>query len=190
MERDRLVHTLGNLTLLTGPLNGKVSNGPWAGAGGKWEALHAHDVLLLNRDLRNAFTDGWTHESIRGRTEGMIRQIIEIWPAPEGHRSAFTHEKTVLRRHPDIVDLMNAGLLTAGMTLYPGRKKYEGRTATLLADGQIDVNGTAYYQKPQAAAAAITGKLTFGWWFFRVDKTAGRSLRDVLREYVAMLPAS
>ena len=32
-ERDRLIHTIGNLTLLTGPLNSKVSNGPWLGAG-------------------------------------------------------------------------------------------------------------------------------------------------------------
>ena len=34
-ERDRIIHTLGNLTLLTGKLNSKVSNGPWAGTDGK-----------------------------------------------------------------------------------------------------------------------------------------------------------
>ncbi len=38
-DRDRIVHTLGNLTLLTGKLNSKVSNGPWIGKGGKREGL-------------------------------------------------------------------------------------------------------------------------------------------------------
>jgi uncharacterized protein DUF1524 len=50
-DRDHLIHTLGNLTLLTGKLNAKVSNGPWLGAGGKREGLEGHDVLLLNREL-------------------------------------------------------------------------------------------------------------------------------------------
>ena len=47
-ERDQAVHRLGNLTLLTGRLNGKISNGPWSG---KRAALKEHDVLKLNMDL-------------------------------------------------------------------------------------------------------------------------------------------
>ncbi len=105
---------------------------------------------------------------------------------PAGHRSAFAHEKTKTHRRLDIADLLNAGLLTPGMPLYSGRKKFQGRLATLLPDGQIDVDGTAY-PWPATAATAIAGRPTNGWWFFRVDKTAGRSLRDVLREYVATL---
>jgi len=50
-DRDRIIHTFGNLTLLTGKLNSKVSNGPWLGRGGKREGLEAHDVLFLNREL-------------------------------------------------------------------------------------------------------------------------------------------
>jgi hypothetical protein len=38
-DRDRLIHTLGNLTLLTGKLNSMVSNGPWLGNTGKREGL-------------------------------------------------------------------------------------------------------------------------------------------------------
>jgi hypothetical protein len=38
-DRDRIIHTLGNLTLLTGKLNSKVSNGAWLGSGGKKEGL-------------------------------------------------------------------------------------------------------------------------------------------------------
>src|SRR5207253_3915179 len=62
-ERDRLIHTLGNLTLLTGKLNSKVSNGPWLGNNGKRGGLEAHDVLMLNRELLRKASDRWTDES-------------------------------------------------------------------------------------------------------------------------------
>ena len=44
---DRLIHTLGNLTLLTGKLNSAVSNGPWSGTNSKRAGLEGHDVLIL-----------------------------------------------------------------------------------------------------------------------------------------------
>jgi hypothetical protein len=116
----------------------------------------------------------------------MIQGILEIWPVPAGHRSDDSNKGTRVHRKLDLTDLLNAGVLTPGMTLYPGRRKYEGRTATLLADGQIDVDGKTY-PWPSPAAAAFTATSTNGWWFFRVDRTAGRSLRDVLREYVSTL---
>jgi hypothetical protein len=59
-EREHVIHTFGNLTLLTGKLNSKVSNAAWLGTGGKREALEAHDVLLLNRDLLKRAADRWT----------------------------------------------------------------------------------------------------------------------------------
>jgi hypothetical protein len=185
-ERDRLIHTLGNLTLLMGPLNSKVSNGPWAGPTGKQAALKEHCVLFLNRPLAESISVAWTHDAIRVRTEEMIQGILEIWPVPAGHRSDDSNKGTRVHRKLDLTDLLNAGVLTPGMTLYPGRRKYEGRTATLLADGQIDVDGKTY-PWPSPAAAAFTATSTNGWWFFRVDRTAGRSLRDVLREYVSTL---
>jgi hypothetical protein len=60
VERDRLIHTLGNLTLLTTKLNSKVSNAPWLGAPGKRKVLEDHDVLFLNRDLLRTTGDIWT----------------------------------------------------------------------------------------------------------------------------------
>ena len=41
----KMIHTLGNLTLLTSRLNSKVSNGPWLGETGKRHGLEAHDVF-------------------------------------------------------------------------------------------------------------------------------------------------
>jgi hypothetical protein len=186
LERERLLHTLGNLTLLTGPLNSKVSNGPWTGASGKWEALEAHDVLLLNNELRKKAPDAWTHDLIRRRTDELIDSIIQIWPVPAGHRSTGIAKPRSPGRIT-LADLLAAGVLTPGMTLYPARAKFADRTATLLSDGQIDVDGTVY-ARPKEAASALAGRSVNGWFFFRVDKVAGQSLRDVLRSYLAQFP--
>jgi hypothetical protein len=86
-ERDRAIHTLGNLTLLTGKLNSKVSNGPWLGSGSKRSGLDGHSVLLLNRDLLKEAGDKWTDEAITRRTRELTEAIIEIWPVPPGHKS-------------------------------------------------------------------------------------------------------
>jgi hypothetical protein len=68
-DRDRLIHTLGNLTLLTGKLNSTVSNGPWSGANSKRVGFEGHDVLILNRDLLKRGGSEWTDAAIRERTK-------------------------------------------------------------------------------------------------------------------------
>ncbi len=182
-ERDRLIHTVGNLTLLTGRLNGKVSNGPWLGADGKRYGLEAHDVLMLNRELLKGSEPAWTDADIRNRSEVLAALIIEIWPVPEGHTSGFAHEKPAPRHRVDVLDLLNAGFLEQGTVLTPRRKKFEHVQAAVLVDGRIDIGG-AVHGSPSEAAKAVTGKQTNGWWFFLVDKPSKRSLRDVRRDYL------
>lgn len=186
-QRDRLIHTIGNLTLLTGRLNSKVSNGPWLGSGGKRAGLQGHDVLFLNREVVNA-ENSWTEEAIRSRTDDLAKIIVEIWPIPAGYRSGFAHEKARPRYKVDLLALLNAGLLAPGMPLFPRRKKYAGRVATLLPNGHMEVDGTSY-PTPAEAAAAIRGKSTNGLPFFLVDQASKRSLRKVWREYVDSLEA-
>jgi hypothetical protein len=181
--RDRIIHTLGNLTLLTTKLNSKVSNGPWLGRGGKREALEAHDVLLLNREMGKKGSDDWTDESIRLRTKELARLITQIWPVPPGHRSGYLHERPQLRKKIDLADLIVGGALTPGIPLFPRRKKHSHRVATLLPDGRVEVDGVAY-PSPSDAATAITGKRANGWWFFLVDQSSERSLRAVRLDYV------
>jgi hypothetical protein len=113
-ERDALIHTLGNLTLLTSKLNTKVSNGPWLGESGKRQGLEEHDVLFLNRELLRTAGDNWSDTAIRSRSHEMARAIIEIWPAPEGHRSGFAQEKARARHKVDLSDLLSAGSLQPG----------------------------------------------------------------------------
>jgi hypothetical protein len=184
-ERERLIHTLGNLTLLTGQLNSKVSNGPWLGKGGKREGLEGHDVLLLNRELLRSAGDQWTEQAIRQRTQELIEAIIQIWPVPADHRSVVVGERTTRRKKPSLADLINGGALNPGMSLFP-RRKVGGRIATLLADGRLDIDGTIF-GTPSQAARHLVGHAVNGWHFFLTDQTLRRSLRAIRREYVNAL---
>jgi len=179
-DRDRLVHTFGNLTLLTGKLNSKVSNSAWSL---KRAALAEHDVLKLNSDLLVAGGDTWTEDRIRLRTKAMIKAVVEIWPVPQGHKSAFAKAEDRPREKVDIAALIAAGLIDPGATLWARRKAHSHRTATVLPDGRIDVDGAAF-QTPSGAAKHVSGKGENGWWFFLVDPTSRRSLSDLIHEYI------
>lgn len=187
-EREALIHTLGNLTLLTGRLNSKVSNGPWLGIGGKREAIKAHDVLLLNRKVLNIADrrEQWSDEAIRERTKELIEAIIEVWPVPQGHKSGFGRQKANRRKKIQLVDLINAGVLTPGMPLYPRRRIFSDKVVTLLSDGRVELDGVIY-DRPSPAANAIVGHQMNGWGFFLVDPASRRSLRMVRRDYLDSL---
>jgi hypothetical protein len=182
-ERDQRIHTLGNLTLLTGTLNSKASNGPWSGVGGKRDGLEKHDVLLLNRDLLKTASDQWSDKAIQDRTKALIEIILQIWPAPPGHTSGYARTLPRIRRTIQLADLISAGVLPPGSRLVPRRKKHSDREATLLADGSIEVDG-ATHQNLTLAASVIAGKRTGGWSFFMVDDGSRRTLKAIRSEYV------
>lgn len=188
LERDAGVHRLSNLTLLTGKLNSKVSNGPWLGESGKRAALEAHDVLLMNRDLLKVSRDGWTDEQIQRRTDQMVEIVLEIWPVPEGHVSGFSRTLPRRRRKVQLSDLLSAGLLQAGAVLRPKRKKHQDREATLLPDGSLEIDGRVFLS-PSDAAKSLTGRPTNGWVFFLADPRSSTTLRDVRAEYLDTLEA-
>jgi hypothetical protein len=75
MQRSRLVFTLGNLTLITGPLNSDLGNGPWAR---KRAALARYSLLLLNQSL----PDVWDEGAIRARGEQFARILVRALPGP------------------------------------------------------------------------------------------------------------
>jgi hypothetical protein len=182
-QRDKLVHTLGNLTLLTKRLNSSVSNGPWDG---KRTGLQAHDVLFLNRKLLESATDHWSNDAIRTRTRDLIEVIIRVWPVPEGHKSGFASDRPRRRRKLQLSDLLGAGALQAGIQLTPRQAKFSHRIGVLLPDGQIELEGRTF-SRPSAAAVYLTGRATNGWWFFFVDPKSKTSLRKIRSEYIESL---
>jgi hypothetical protein len=184
--RDRLIHTIGNLTLLNGRLNSKVSNAAWPGGAGKRVTLHEHDALFLNRTLLDQASDQWDDEKIRARTSYLADIVVRIWPVPEGHKANFARKRPEAVRKIGLVDLINAGVLSGGLQLLPRSKKFHGRTITLLADGRLDVEGTLF-ESPSSAASHITGVSTNGLRFFLIDQSTKRSLKDVWNDYIDSL---
>lgn len=179
-DRDKLLHTIGNLTLLTAKLNSKVSNSEWAK---KRTSLQQHDVLKMNTDLLAAAGDSWTETTIRARTDELARSIVDVWSVPAGHRSGFGASEDRPKHKVNLGDLIGAGVLEPGTTVYARRKAQSDRTATVLPDGRIDVDGNVF-DTPSGAARSISGKSENGWWFFLVNPTSRRSLSDLLQEYV------
>jgi hypothetical protein len=181
-ERGALVHTLGNLTLLTRSLNSKVSNSPWRGDSGKRQALREHNVLLLTRDIHDDAVEEWTDNAIRERTKKLAEALTEIWRVPPDHRVKPPQPlRKVLRI--GLADLIVAGVLQSGMALIPRRKKHADRVAILLPDGRVGVDDRIFDNQTEAASY-IAGKKVGGWWFFLVDVALRRSLRDIRNEYV------
>ncbi|WP_062989986.1 DUF262 domain-containing protein [Nocardia anaemiae] len=103
--RDRLVNTLGNLTLVTQKLNGSLSHRPWTDeqamqvaptgkeAGmGKHSLLSKFSVLVLNKELLDAHPDAWTEADIFNRSAHLTEMICQAWPGPQHFWPAETAE--------------------------------------------------------------------------------------------------
>ena len=80
IERDRVLHSLGNLTLVNTRLNPALSNAPWTE---KRATLGAHSVLHLNKQLLDGWDEGSFAESeIRARGKIFVGLVTEIWENP------------------------------------------------------------------------------------------------------------
>ena len=78
VQRAGCINKLGNLTLITQPLNSSVSNGPFSV---KLPALRAHSSLALNRDL-NAF-DLWDEHCVLMRGKALFEVARKVWLPPK-----------------------------------------------------------------------------------------------------------
>ena len=78
--RERVLHTFGNLTLLTQGLNSSVSNGPFVR---KRPAITAQSQLLLNAYFQR-FGDGdrWAAPEILVRGQELFKVALGVWPRP------------------------------------------------------------------------------------------------------------
>lgn len=89
-QRQKLIHTIGNLTLTSGPLNSRNSNLGWDK---KRVLLEKHSKLNLNSQLCNQnhweewnqkqkSYEVWNEVSIKERCDYLYERINEIWPYP------------------------------------------------------------------------------------------------------------
>ncbi|MBK8003912.1 MAG: DUF1524 domain-containing protein [Gemmatimonadetes bacterium] len=186
-ERDARIHRLGNLTLLTQKLNSTVSHGPWLGEKGKATHLQAKDVVLLNSKLLKDYSSKqWDEAGIDRRTEHLIDAVLAIWPVPQGHTVHIDRAQTDSSITVEIADLIGAGHIAVGQSLYSRPGKYGGFTGKVLSDGRIEVGGQVF-DTPSSAGQAIRGKPTNGWHFWRLEPSGRRSLKEVRAEYLRLV---
>jgi hypothetical protein len=78
--RNERIHRLGNLTIVTQPLNSSLSNSPWAS---KQKGLTKNSKLLLNARLIDEHPDVFDEAAIDARGTWLADRIISIWPGPD-----------------------------------------------------------------------------------------------------------
>lgn len=78
-RRERLIHAIGNLTLVTPNFNGSVSNRCWPE---KREEFQLFTASALNLDLLNNAGDEWRETDIVQRGERLASVARKVWPGP------------------------------------------------------------------------------------------------------------
>lgn len=88
-QRDEWIQSLGNLTLIHGKVNQKMSNASWAV---KKEKILANSNLFLNKELLKRAPEEWNEEAIRERGEWLAEKVCEIWPHADALRRRLGRE--------------------------------------------------------------------------------------------------
>lgn len=166
LERDEHVHRLGNLTLLTARLNSSVSNRAWTGERGKWAALEQHDDNLMTRRIRREHTEEWDEAAIDARTRAMVGAMLRTWPAPAANPAMDPAAAVAARVRSvfgvTLADMIATGYLEVGQTLY-FREAGGDRTATLTADGRLEIDGMEFRELIDATRH-YEPSATQSWW--------------------------
>ena len=76
-RRDTLIHTIGNLTLLTGSLNPAIGK---LGYQTKRAEVLKHSELALNRYFYGV--ESWDEASIEARAKWLFEHAVQVWPYP------------------------------------------------------------------------------------------------------------
>jgi hypothetical protein len=116
-RRRRLLHSFGNLTLLTMPLNGRVRNRSFAA---KREAINERTLLELNRRILEV--PSWDEEAILERGKILFENARRLWPhlrAPErlddrAWDPVDEFDVGEVEEHPMVVSMDRASELLAG----------------------------------------------------------------------------
>jgi hypothetical protein len=80
IRRNRLKHSIGNLTILTQPLNSSVSNGPYDAKRTALQSPQFGSLLVLNREITQHET--WDEAVIEARSADLFTLARAIWRCP------------------------------------------------------------------------------------------------------------
>jgi len=80
VARNERIHRLGNLTIVTQPLNTALSNASWAR---KQKELNRNTRLLLNVRLIEDYPEVFDEDAIEARGAWLTERILSVWPGPD-----------------------------------------------------------------------------------------------------------
>lgn len=79
-NRNNIIHTIGNLTLVNKRLNPKLSNASWPK---KRKELGRHSILFLNKRLLEEAPLVWNEDTIAERAKRLSKLAAQVWPSAE-----------------------------------------------------------------------------------------------------------
>ncbi|MDX2849234.1 DUF262 domain-containing protein [Streptomyces sp. PA03-3a] len=158
-RRQSLLHTIGNLTLLTRRLNPSVSNCAWEH---KRPEILSHSALSLNRSLPAQ----WDEEAILARADHLSEVFSRRWQRPEGGSSGpsvagfpaprMVARETISADRPATVKVPQA---RRDVALHM-REAFAGLpVGTVLTVAQIVAIRTSQYEAGEISAGAVAARL-------------------------------
>jgi len=196
VRRNILLHTVGNLTLVTNRLNPELSNGPWRH---KRPRIEEHGILRLHADFKHAAD--WGEHEIVDRSARLATRALGIWPHPTSEpvdidalaSTALDRLAPVAAgstpdadRSPTLLWLLQEEILEPGellVDLVPSRDvTYE---ATLGEDGWLTVSTGERFSSPNGAAKHFHERSVNGWKRWRVPRLGNRRLLEIEAEFNA-----
>ena len=79
LDRDNLIQSIGNLTIITGVHNSRLSNRPFSE---KKKSFDQNSQLLLNNEIAHR-CNSWDVEEIRKRTDELFEDFCKKWKSAE-----------------------------------------------------------------------------------------------------------
>ncbi|MFE2519410.1 DUF262 domain-containing protein [Streptomyces mirabilis] len=167
-RRQTLLHSLGNLTLLTRSLNPAVSNGPWQH---KRADILLHSALSLNRSL----PEQWDEDAISARAAHLAQAFCHRWqhpagPAPVSTSAAlFPPASAAVPAPASVPAPAHASSIRPAVAGIPSARRDVARhiheAFAQYADGsaltvaQIAAVGTSQYQAGEISSGAVAARL-------------------------------
>jgi hypothetical protein len=180
IERERLLHRLGNLTLVSGKHNSALSNRAWTNdAGeGKRDYLLEHSDLKLNAKVVAEHWESWTEEDIRVRTAELTSRLLAQWPRPAN--LATTHVAESALEPVDVQPVASDEFVEDDEV---GVKSHIGKYRELwrwLRDQDRDEIELSFTQVEQILGHALPGscRLHTAHWYGYEGSAVARAVRD------------
>jgi hypothetical protein len=138
-------------------------------------------MSMTGRLIQETEKADWNEAFIDRRTSELIDVLLAVWPVPEGHEGKVLDPQEKAGDWIELKHLIDAEFLAPGTTLVALHRDYMGIEATLLADGQIELEGKKF-TSPSGAGRHLRESQTNGWHFWGLQD--GRRLRDVRSEFL------